>query len=258
MRSALKKVELPQSPVVVFVLFRLLPGHKWWAFKQMGIAKQYLRKQPGLQFGEMLGTGKGRGFRIEPHFGRYAFFTSWSSEKAANGFLRHSSLYEAARARSKEIYTLTMRPVLVKGLWQGTNPFLPLAKPEPDYKGPLVALTRARIRPQKLIPFWRHVPEVSRETLKAEGLLAQTGVGELPLIQQGTVSIWENEASLKAFAYGMPAHKEVVQKTRSRHWYSEELFARFIPTAAEGSWDGQNPLHEYLPLSQNPFQEDFP
>lgn len=257
MRKAIKKVEFPQSPVVVFILFRLLPRYKWWAFKQMGIAKQYLKKQPGLQFGEMLGTGKGRGFRIGPHFGRYAFFTSWSSGKTARDFLRHSSLYEAARTKSKEIYTLKMRPVLAKGLWQGTNPFLPLAKAEPDYQGPLVALTRARIRPQKLIPFWGHVPSVSRETLQAEGLLAQTGVGELPLIQQGTVSIWENEASLKAFAYGLPAHQSVMEKSRSRHWYSEELFARFIPTEAEGSWDGQDPLQGYLPLSQTPFQEDL-
>lgn len=150
---------------------------------------------------------------------------------------------------------MKMRPVMAKGQWRGTNPFLPLAEPGPDYKGPLVALTRARIRPQKLIQFWRQVPEVSRETIKADGLLAQTGVGELPLIQQGTLSIWENEASLKAFAYGMPAHKSAMQKTRSRHWYSEELFARFIPTAAEGSWDGQNLLQKYLPLSQTAFQE---
>lgn len=252
-----KEFNCTQSPVAVFTLFRLRTGEKWWAFKQMGLAGKHFRNQPALRFAEMLGTGKGRGFSILPDFGRYALFTCWNSIESARSFIRQSTIYREVKARSEEMYTLELLPVLSKGLWQGKRPFEPVCILSQPYEGPVVALTRASIRWQKAIEFWQHVPDVSRETTEAKGLLAQTGIGERPLIQQGTLSIWHNEDCLKAFAYGMQKHKEVVQKTRSRNWYSEELFARFIPLAAEGSWEGRNPLQEYMPLSKRIFKEQL-
>ena len=255
MRNGGKDFSCQQSPLAVFSLFRLRSSYKWWAFRQMGLAGGYFRQEAGLRFGEMLGTGRGRGFSMRPDFGRYALFTCWDSAENARAFIRQSPLYQELRARSEELFTLELFPILSKGLWQGKSPFEPVCEPSDAYAGPVVALTRARIRLQKAYQFWRHVPDVSRETREAEGLLAQTGIGEVPLIQQGTLSIWQNEERLKAFAYGMRKHKEVVQKTRSQRWYSEELFARFIPLTAEGNWDGQNPLQEYLPLSESSFKE---
>jgi heme-degrading monooxygenase HmoA len=255
MQHAAKDFNCKESPIAVFTLFRVHSQYKWWAFRQMGLARQYFKEQPDMCFGEMLGTGKGRGFSMWPDFGRYAFFTSWNSAESAAAFIRESDLYKAVRARSEEVYTLQLLPILSKGCWQGKTPFEPVCSFTEDYEGPVVALTRARIRLNKAFEFWQNVPAVSRETGEAEGLLAQTGVGEMPLIQQGTVSIWSSESSLKAFAYGMHKHKEVVHKTRSRNWYSEELFARFIPLTAEGSWEGRNPLAEYLPLNRHPFKE---
>ena len=251
MQNSGKDFNFQQSPVAVFSLFRLRSRYKWWAFRQMGLAGKHFSEYPALRFGEMLGTGKGRGFRMQPDFSRYALFSCWESAEHAHSFLRESPLHAALKARSKEVFTVELLPFLSKGQWQGKQPFDPVHSLSEAYEGPVVALTRARIRLQKAFEFWRNVPAVSRETLQAEGLLAQTGVGELPLIQQGTLSIWQNEECLKAFAYGMQKHKEVMHKTRSRNWYSEELFARFIPLRAEGSWEGHNPLQEYLPLNTN-------
>ncbi|WP_017730347.1 hypothetical protein [Nafulsella turpanensis] len=244
-----EKYQSPATPVAVFMLFRLQEGRKWWGFRQMGLSRQYLSGLQGLKFGAMMGTGAGAGFSIKPDFGRYAVFSSWQTEKAAENFIQTSPFVRSIRQRCQEVYTLKMLPVSAKGYWQGSNPFLPLHSLTTDYKGPLVALTRASIRFSRLYDFWRHVPGVSAETQQAEGLLAQVGIGEWPVIQQGTVSLWQSQEKLKAFAYGMRRHQEVIHKTRSRNWYSEELFARFIPLQATGSWNGNDPLAAYLSLS---------
>ncbi|MEX0636129.1 MAG: hypothetical protein WD135_05125, partial [Ferruginibacter sp.] len=38
---------------------------------------------------------------------------------------------------------------------------------------------------------------------------------------------WDSKAAMKAFAYGMKEHAEVIQKTRKQDWYSEDMFTRF-------------------------------
>lgn len=230
------------SPIVLFTLFSLKPGKKGWAFQQMGLSKRYFEKQDGLRFGLMMGTGQGRGFSLKPDFGRYALLSSWESSAAADSFLKDSSFYEQLCRNSREAFTVRLLPLMAKGQWKGQNPFTPLADLPDQYHGPIVALTRASIRWQRLLQFWKHVPGVSKETGMAQGLLAQIGMGEIPVLEQATFSIWENEESLKAFAYQMRQHREVIQKTRSQQWYGEELFARFIPLHAEGSWNGANPL----------------
>jgi hypothetical protein len=47
---------------------------------------------------------------------------------------------------------------------------------------------------------------------------------------------------MKAFAYSMQQHRDVIAKTRSRGWYSEEMFTRFNPLAQAGSLKGRKPL----------------
>ena len=50
---------------------------------------------------------------------------------------------------------------------------------------------------------------------------------------------------MKAFAYSQKEHAEVIQKTRQRNWYSEELFTRFKITGCTGTLNGKNPLRDY-------------
>lgn len=240
-------------PVVLCSLFTLKQGYKWWAFRKMGFAGWSLARAKGLQFGKMMGVGKGRGFSMKPDFGRYMLLSCWETEEAARHFQQNSSLYTAISERSREVFTVKLLPVVSKGYWGGQNPFMPDIGGMPAaYNGPVVALTRATVRWQKLPHFWRHVPAVSRATSSARGLLAQTGMGEMPFIQQATFSIWQDEASLKSFAYQMQDHQTVIKKTRSQHWYGEELFARFIPQETAGSWNGENPLAGSLQTVREP------
>lgn len=246
----MEQVHNAAEPVVMCSIFTLRHGYKWWAFRKMGLANSLLSKAKGLQFGKMLGTGNGRGFSLQPDFGRYMLLTSWNSDEAARYFQESASLHKALSQRSREVFTVKLLPVMSKGYWEGENPFESDAKMPEAYNGPVVALTRATIRWRMLPAFWRHVPGVSQATTRAEGLLAQTGMGERPIVQQATFSIWQDERALKSFAYQMGEHQTVIRKTRSQRWYREELFARFIPLETSGHWDGENPLAESLQTVQ--------
>jgi hypothetical protein len=77
---------------------------------------------------------------------------------------------------------------------------------------------------------------------KAPGLLFSAGIGEAPVYRQATFSLWQNSEAMKAFAYRMQEHRDVVRDTRKYAWYSEEMFLRFRPLYSCGSVRGINPL----------------
>jgi hypothetical protein len=62
------------------------------------------------------------------------------------------------------------------------------------------------------------------------------GIGEAPIGLQGTLSVWEDAASIRAFAYQGRAHAEVIEATVRENWYQEELFARFALLEQRGEF----------------------
>jgi hypothetical protein len=105
---------------------------------------------------------------------------------------------------------------------------------------PVVVLTRATIRLSKLYYFWKRVGNVSSTLENYDGLALSIGVGEWPLIQQATLSVWKTQTEMMDYAYKNQKHREVVQLTRKLNWYKEELFARFVPYKFEGVWNGKD------------------
>jgi hypothetical protein len=90
----------------------------------------------------------------------------------------------------------------------------------------VAVLTRARIKWSQALRFWWNVPGASRHLDQLPDLMYRKGVGELPLVEQATLSVWRNAEALDAFAYRSREHAPMVRKTREYGWYSEEMFLR--------------------------------
>ncbi len=226
-------------PITTITFFRYQSwSNKWWGFKQMGLLPEQLQTIEGITFAKMLGSGAGRGFSIFPNFGVYGLLISWENEVYANSFFQAHPIFLQQKERAKEYLTLFLHPTKSHGTWDEVEPF---KTTHPfDKKQAVAVITRATIYTKHLLGFWRFVPQVSRSVHDKKGRIFSIGIGELPLIQQATFSIWENSELMMDYAYKSKFHKEVIQKTRELGWYKEELFARFIPYKKEGKWGDLN------------------
>ncbi len=207
----------------------------------MQFAHSYLSKQPGIKFYKLMGSGKGRGFNPFPDWSTYALLIIWENEKSANDFFKNAKLFQKYKNQTAERWTIFMKNILARGKWSNQNPFD--LHPDLDEKNELLCIiTRATIRWQKLYSFWKYVPTSEKPLAKNDGLIYTKGIGEVPVLQMATFSIWKNMEALKKFAYQSEAHRVAIQKTRELDWYSEEMFCRFQPYKSIGTWGGENPL----------------
>lgn len=208
---------------------------------QMGLIPRALRGTAGLTFHKMLGTGSGAGYGFMPDFMTYALLTVWESRGQAEAFESASAEMGTFRKKTSEIYSLFLRPIQSRGKWSGKAPFVP-AEPDPD-NPMMVVLTRATLKMRYYIPFWRRVGGVSDSHLGAPGLLFSKGVGERPWIMQATFTVWESKEDMEAFAHQRGGrHHEAIMTTRRKKGFREELYARFQPLAARGTWRGEDPV----------------
>ena len=212
--------------------------NKFWAFSQMQLGHTHFKNIDGLVFYKLLGSGAENGFSSRPNFGTYALLCIWETEIHAVEFFENNSFFKKYRSKSSESFTVFAHSEEAHGKWDGKQPFISSATLEIDK--PIMVLTRASIRISKLISFWRKVGNVSKSLEDYEGLVLSIGVGEWPLIQQATLSIWKTQAEMIDYAYKNKKHLEVVRLTRKLNWYKEELFARFIPYKFLGNWNGKN------------------
>lgn len=180
------------------------------------------RRVPGTRFAKLLGTGTGFG-PAGPEPTRWAALTVHDGQPPEfPGWARIA----AAHCR------LDLLPLSSRGTWSGRRPFQPEARATAD--GPVLVLTRARLRLARAVTFWHAIGPVAGALAGCDGLLAAFGVGEAPLAWQGTVSVWRRPADLVRFAYRHPEHRRAIDRTTTTRWYAEELFARFAVTAIVG------------------------
>jgi hypothetical protein len=181
----------------------------------------------GMSFYKLMGTGKNGTFDIKPDLNQWAYLWVWNSEGDYRKFLEVSYISKYLKKFTDEFFTIYLSPKQSHGFWDRKQPFASNTHTSFGTDEPIVVLTRATIKLKKAKDFWKNVPEIAQNFSNNEGFIYSIGIGEVPFLKQATISIWRNEASMKAFAYHKKQHAEVIKKTRQNKWYSEELFARF-------------------------------
>ena len=208
---------------------------RFWALTQMQLAHQRLADVPGLTFYRLMGSGGGNGFSLRPNLAVYAWLGQWAEGDDADRFFENNAWFAEVCARTDRRITFRLDATMSHGKWGEGNPF-PVAAEKYDPDRPVAVLTRATIHPGKLLDFWRYVPRTSASVYDQPDRLLSLGVGEYPVFMQATFSLWRTGRAMTDFAYRSQYHKEVVQRTRERGWYRDELFARFQLQSVEGEW----------------------
>ena len=210
---------------------------KIWAFGMMQFAHRSFSNVEGLEFYKLMGSGKGDGFNPWPDWSTYAILTIWKNEDSANDFIENGKLYKRYHKKADNVCTIYMYNTKSHGLWSGKNPFR-VAHNTSTANELICVITRATIKISKLRKFWKYVPKSSEPLQNNKDLIYTKGIGEVPIIQMATFSIWKNEEAVKAFAYKSREHAKAIKMTRDLKWYSEELFSRFKPFKIIGRWEG--------------------
>jgi hypothetical protein len=197
----------------------------------MGIAAGKLKSVEGLQFFKFLGTGGGSGFSLSPDFSTYAFLGVWNDRSQYNDCMNEHPVFLQYKEKASSQRELVLSPVNSHGKWSGKNPFKTQENQKSRFEDSnlkAVVITRATLRWNRLLSFWKAVPAASRAINNAQGVSYFKGIGELPFIQQATVSIWESFEAVTTFAYKGKEHATIVKETKQKKWYKEDLFSRFF------------------------------
>ena len=220
--------------VAVFLLADIEPKHRLWGYARFVIQRFAMQGVPGLVFSKVMGSGFDGGFGLRPSATRQALFCLFANEAAADRFLA-SPIAASYATRSREFCTAKLRAYSCKGTWSGKAIDVTAAPPA---SGPIATLTRASIKPSAARRFWRMQPASEVSLNEAAGCLLATGVGEAPYFRQATFSLWESVDAMNAYAR-TGAHLAAIQAAHAGQFFSESMFARFVPLALSGNWRGQ-------------------
>ena len=177
----------------------------------------------GLKFIKLFGTGSNDGFSLFPDFSSYVIISSWKNDHYRKKFIDENNIINEIISRSSKRVEIKIDPYNCTGSWNGINPF----KNVSSYGGgKIIVLTRARVKLNKLINFLVNTSLAAKSIKSQDGAEFYKGIGELPIIEQATISIWMSEQSMRDYAYSDKNHLKIINKARKHKWYSEELFVR--------------------------------
>jgi len=225
---------LMRDDVIVLVLAAMRPDALWWGWSRIVSRDRPLRHLKGLRFAKALGSGFEGGFGVRPSKDRQGLFLVFDGQAAADDFLADSPTLQGYADHARELFVTQLRATSARGLWSG-QPLGVSAVAPPD--GVIAALTRASIRPGKALQFWPLAPPAQVALEAAPGCRLAVGLGEAPLLRQATFSIWDNAAAMEAYARS-GAHGLAARTSYRDGFFSETMFARFVPLMMRGVWKG--------------------
>lgn len=151
-------------PLVTLHVWRVPRRALGGALLRMAVDRRRLRALPGVRFGKLLGTATGTSFGPgDADLTRYAAVLAWDSP--AGGDLGPAG---AAWGRlAEQAARVDLTPLASRGRWSGREPFGDPRGGRAD--GPVLALTRARLRPARALTFWRAITPVARSWPRRRG-----------------------------------------------------------------------------------------
>ena len=225
----------PVGTVAVFLLADIAPKHRLWGYSRFVQSIFGLRGVSGLIMSKVMGSGHGGGFGLKPSGSRQALFCLFDDELNADAFLS-STIARDYKQRAVEFCSAKLRAYSCRGAWSGHSIAVTAGAPS---SGPIATLTRASIRPLSARRFWQMQPASEVSLNAASGCLLATGVGEAPFFRQATFSLWESTAAMEAYAR-TGAHLAAIRAAHEGDYFSESMFARFVPISLIGSWRGRS------------------
>ncbi|WP_333841223.1 spheroidene monooxygenase [Limnohabitans sp.] len=233
--SLAQQVGLGEQTAVV-LLADIADASRLWGWSRIVRGPRALRRVPGLLFSKVLGSGYEGGFDLRPSPSRQGVFALFDSAESAHDFIAHSPLVHAYQERSKEFCWATLKTFSCRGSWDGLSL---QATAEAPTQGPMAALTRASIKFSKAQAFWRHAPPSQTALEGVAGCQMAVGLGEAPFFRQATFSMWDSVNAMNAYARS-GAHLEAIQAAQKNGYFSESMFARFVPLKVHGQWRGKH------------------
>lgn len=230
-----------QCASMTFLKFKSF-GHQSWGLFQLLRLKNKVRNVPEIEFFKLLGAGSGMGYRAWPKSGVIGLFVVWENFKTAQDFFL-SEFLEKYSTICTEQFTVFLEPTSSRGTWSGFGNWR-LEPQEKQEDGLVCALTRATIKKKYLVDFWKMVSPISKTQSEYQGLIFSQGIGEVPVLEQATFTMWENTRSMEEFAY-TTFHGEAIHKVRQAKGFKEQMFTRFKPLMTFGTWEGKNILENY-------------
>jgi hypothetical protein len=202
-------------------------------------ARPTTAKVQGLRYAEIAIAAPLSGRLLPaPRPGRFVLIAAWEHDEALDRFLAGHPL----AARFEGGWHVRLQPTRVAGGW-AKLPGLPEQEQPMDDEEPAAVLTLGRLRLTQTLRFLRASAAAEELAVGDPALLASTGFARPPSLV-ATFSLWRNTAAMRAYARGQadPRHAEAVRAHSAQPFHHESAFIRFRPYAAQGSWDGRDPL----------------
>ncbi len=225
----------PGKPVATLILVDVAEGSRVWGYSRFVMGGFGSGAIPGLRMYKVLGSGHDGGFGLRPSATRQGLFCVFDDDETARSFLDENPLVERYRSHAREFFSVRLHTYSCKGAWSGLS--LPTITATPE-RGPIAALTRASIKPAQAAAFWRKAPPAQADLENAEGCLLAAGLGEAPLLRQATFSVWCGVDDMDRYAR-RGAHLDAIKAAHRHGYFSESMFARFVPVDMRGTYKDQ-------------------